>query len=134
MIDGETLRTARELAGFTQSEVALQLGVNVKSVNNWENGRNKIPRAKSVVLEELLAEQLVTLAMVRSGSDAPSLTAASDVELLSEIGRRLARVTRSEQRREEAGDGDTAPTNVRDLKRQRMRQVQDEAARDEPSE
>lgn len=33
---GETLRTLRERAGFTQKEVADLLGVTSNTINNWE--------------------------------------------------------------------------------------------------
>lgn len=42
IIIGEALRDARLNKGFTLEEVAAHLGVTHKSVQFWEQGRNKI--------------------------------------------------------------------------------------------
>ncbi len=91
MISSEEIRSAREQAGLTQEELALRLGVSMRTVGNWERGAT-IPRAKARAISAVLGEYLNPL---REGE--PSLAAASDVELLAEIAKRLSRANRQRQ-------------------------------------
>lgn len=99
MITGDEIRRARERAGYSQEDLAAVLGVSVKTVNNWERGRT-VSRNRTAV-EDFLRAQL--------GDDAPApLQAVSDVELLAEIARRLARG----REREQAMGNDQHPTSI----------------------
>lgn len=46
---GERIRKAREDLDYSQAELALQLGVDRKTVGNWEAGRNQ-PRYRDLML------------------------------------------------------------------------------------
>lgn len=46
---GERIRKAREDLGLSQGELALRLGVDRKTVGNWESGRNQ-PRYRDLML------------------------------------------------------------------------------------
>jgi transcriptional regulator with XRE-family HTH domain len=54
---GTKIRRARERARKSQQDIADALGVNVKTVNNWENGRTE-PASSLGALEELLGVNL----------------------------------------------------------------------------
>lgn len=75
---GDEIREARERVGITQADLAKRVGVDVKTVNNWETGKTS-PRGKLGRVRKVLA------------SDGPVLRAASDAELLAEIARRFER-------------------------------------------
>lgn len=59
------LKVCRAKAGFTQVELALQLGVNQSTVADWETGKkyptgDKLPiiaKALNCTIDELYAEQ-----------------------------------------------------------------------------
>lgn len=85
MISGEQIRTARDAAGMTQQELATQLGVTLRTVGNWERGES-IPRNREPLLRRILAAHLQG-----SVSQASTLEAATDMELLAEVARRMAR-------------------------------------------
>jgi transcriptional regulator with XRE-family HTH domain len=126
VIDGEQIRTARQTAGLTQEELARHVGVSQRTVGNWERG-DTVPRDREPQLRSVLRDHL-------GASDELPLRGVSDVELLAEVARRLAR---SEQRGEGDDSGDPAatikpgqdPANVRKLTRAEESQVmQTEAA------
>jgi transcriptional regulator with XRE-family HTH domain len=52
---GAQIRDARDRKGWTQQDLARALGVNKKTVNNWENDRVSAPRRSLVVIEDVLA-------------------------------------------------------------------------------
>ena len=54
---GTSIKRARERKRWTQRQLADALGVNVKSVDNWENGRTS-PRSSIGALEEVLGVDL----------------------------------------------------------------------------
>lgn len=77
---------------MTQQELANQLGVTQRTVGNWERGES-IPRNREPLLRRILAAQLTT------GQPANYLDLATDMELLAEIARRMAKAgTRNQQR------------------------------------
>ncbi len=51
----ERLRFAREGRGLTQGELALLLGVDIRTVNSWETGHEKPGRRSSRALQGFLA-------------------------------------------------------------------------------
>jgi transcriptional regulator with XRE-family HTH domain len=85
MISGEQIRTARDAAGMTQQELATQLGVTQRTVGNWERGEN-IPRNREPLLRRILAAHLEG-----GAPPSPMLERATDMELLAEVARRMAR-------------------------------------------
>lgn len=54
---GTSVKRARERKRWTQRELAAALGVNIKTVDNWENGRTS-PRNSIGALEEVLGVSL----------------------------------------------------------------------------
>lgn len=54
---GTTIRRARERKRWTQQQLADAIGVNIKSVDNWENGRTS-PRSSIGALEDVLGISL----------------------------------------------------------------------------
>lgn len=90
VISGEQIRTARERAGLTQSELGQLVGVSMRTVGNWERGES-VPRNRESVIRSVLAGQL-------PGSEqaAQPLQRVSDAELLAEIARRFSRQSHAE--------------------------------------
>ncbi|MDJ0319791.1 helix-turn-helix domain-containing protein [Pseudarthrobacter sp. PS3-L1] len=85
MISGEQIRSAREASGLTQQELAKQLGVTLRTVGNWERGES-VPRNREPAIRQLLARYMGAKAAVVN-----ILDGATDMELLAEIARRMAR-------------------------------------------
>lgn len=81
-MDAQQLRDARNRARLTQGELALRLGVTLRTVGNWERGQT-IPRDRLPALRDILGPYL--------GADASALTGISDAALLAEIARRFER-------------------------------------------
>jgi transcriptional regulator with XRE-family HTH domain len=52
---GSAIKRARERLRLSQKELAARIGVNVKTVDNWENGRTS-PRSSLGALEEVLGD------------------------------------------------------------------------------
>jgi DNA-binding XRE family transcriptional regulator len=50
---GTRIRRARERARLTQAQLAEQVGVDRKTIDNWENNRSR-PRSRLAALEEVL--------------------------------------------------------------------------------
>lgn len=50
---GTSIRRARERKRWTQRQLAHALGVNIKTVDNWENGRTS-PRSAIGAIEQVL--------------------------------------------------------------------------------
>lgn len=84
MITGPEIRAARNGAGLTQEQLAVAVGVTLRTVGNWERG-STVPRDKEGALRVALGDHLDGAA-----SNSPRLRAASDEELLSEVQRRFA--------------------------------------------
>ena len=77
-VDGTQIRAAREARGWTQEDLAREVGVGSRTIGNWERGET-IPKNRLGRLVEIFGE----------GTSDP-VRAASDVELLSELLRRAA--------------------------------------------
>jgi transcriptional regulator with XRE-family HTH domain len=75
-VNGEQIRDARERRGWTQQELADEVGVGVRTIGNWENG-HRVSRNKMGKIRELL-----------DGDNANPLQVASEIELLTELMRR----------------------------------------------
>ena len=54
---GTAIKRARERRRWTQRQLAAELGVDIKSVDNWENGRTR-PRSSIGAIEEVLGISL----------------------------------------------------------------------------
>lgn len=52
---GEQIRTARELAGLSQSELGRQIGVSLRTIGNWERGAT-IPQSSNARLRYALRD------------------------------------------------------------------------------
>lgn len=65
----ERLRTARELAGLSQGQVAKRLGIHRPSVSEIEAGRRKISAEELTALADLYAVDLSWLAGVEADPD-----------------------------------------------------------------
>jgi len=57
-VDPEKFYLVRRCGGLKHEEVALLLGVTVKTVGNWEAGRNRIPYAAFKLLKVLTGYEL----------------------------------------------------------------------------
>lgn len=69
---GSAIKRARERLRLSQKELAARIGVNVKTVDNWENGRTS-PKSSLGALEEALG---VTLG--EPASDPPPANPSDD--------------------------------------------------------
>lgn len=79
-VTGEELRALRVAAGFrTQADLAAALGKSVRTIVNWEADGARVPRKEEARVRQLLMSPHI-----------PSLESFSDIELLTEVGRRLA--------------------------------------------
>lgn len=92
MLTADSIRRARQLAGLTQAELAARLGVDVKTVNNWETGRTA-PRSHEPALQRELTgywpeEQSATVSEGLSSDELMEL-----VYLLGQRAEREAKVT-----------------------------------------
>lgn len=89
MITGDEIRRARERAGMTQEQLGAAVGVSLRTVGNWERGAH-VPRNRAAVVEDVLRGHVDSEAP-------PPLRGVSDVELLAEVARRMARGQDREQ-------------------------------------
>ena len=90
MITGRQLRRARERRGWTQEELAAQLGVTFRSVGNWERG--EIPANSQERIRHVLGGDLEE-DPDQSGNP---LASYSNLALASELLRRLETAERRE--------------------------------------
>ena len=67
---GTTIKRARERKRWTQRQLADALGVNIKSIDNWESGRTR-PRSSIGALEAVLGISF-------DGAPEPDVLAPSD--------------------------------------------------------
>lgn len=90
---GTRIKRARERLRWTQRNLADAVGVNVKSVDNWENGRTS-PRSAIGALEDVLGVSL------SDGIEAqrPSLSAEEAIDRAQRELDELRRVLREEGR------------------------------------
>lgn len=65
----ERLRTAREMAGLSQGQVAKKLGLHRPSVSEMEAGRRRVSAEELAELADLYAVDLSWLAGVEAASD-----------------------------------------------------------------
>lgn len=84
---GSRIKRARERMRWTQKELADQLGVDRKTVDNWENGRTR-PRSSAGAIEAVLGIRL-------DGPDDPP--PASEPVIPPDLERRLAQLTPDER-------------------------------------
>lgn len=99
MLTGKQIRDARNQAGWSQEYLGDLLGVSMRTVGNWERGATA-PQSREPELRRLLHRYLQ-----KEEAGANALHTASDMELISELARRLARV---DQSGEEVGDDDSS--------------------------
>lgn len=122
MIKGSDIREARNRAGMSQEELAQAVGVTLRTIGNWERSATA-PREKLPILRSILGDHLDD-ASVQS----PRLRSASDLELIDEVKRRLARTEQEE------GQADGTPPakktdELADRRRRGPARVVDKAAR-----
>ncbi len=88
MLQGHEIRDARKRANMSQSELAKRVGVALRTVGGWERGETS-PNIAEPRLLEVLGPYLT---QERPEESQQSLVEKlSDMELLSELGRRLSR-------------------------------------------
>lgn len=80
MVTGKDIRKARERRRLSQEELAALLQVSSKSIGRWERGET-IPKSALGALEQVLA--------LGDHPDEPSLSEASNAELLAEVALRM---------------------------------------------
>lgn len=57
----DELKKYRKLMGFTQQSLGDSLGLDRRTILNWENGRTTIPNSKKKSLDELIAKWKIKL-------------------------------------------------------------------------
>lgn len=82
---GESIRRARERRGWTQNQLAEQLGVAVMTIRNWEADRHS-PKNSLARIEEVLGTPLRD----QVDDQTQSVSKASDAQLVGELLTRLA--------------------------------------------
>ena len=82
-IVGRRIRTRRLLLGFTQTQLAQQLGVSFQQVQKYENGANRVGAGRLVQIAQILG---VPIEALLEGLNAPTrktVRADDPLELLS---------------------------------------------------
>ena len=90
MITGQQLRRARERRGWTQEELAAQLGVTFRSVGNWERG--EVPANRQERIRQVLGGDLEE----DPNQSGNPLASYSNLALANELLRRLEMTERRE--------------------------------------
>lgn len=78
-MDGAQIRAAREARGWTQQQLAKEVGVGGRTIGNWERGET-VPKNRMGRLNEILGGEAAV----------DPIRAASDVTLLAELMRRAS--------------------------------------------
>ena len=51
-----TIKEARKAAGLTQKQMHEKLGIPLRTIENWEGGKNKCPAwAEKLIIEKLIS-------------------------------------------------------------------------------
>lgn len=88
-MEAHEIKVGRGLAGIkTQQELADLLGVDKKTVNNWENGRHKPGAFAEARMKEIFNERAPRRAPVNDPQ--AQLAAFSDADLIRALTARLA--------------------------------------------
>lgn len=92
---GTRLRTARRASGFTQKELAEELGVEAITVSRWERGVTSpsLPRLRRIA--ELTGTAVSELVRSQDGSSAHSLELAALREELAQTRELVDRIART---------------------------------------
>jgi transcriptional regulator with XRE-family HTH domain len=80
VLSGQDLREAREARRLSQEQLAARLGIAARTVRRWENDETPIPRRMITHLKRELG---------LLPAEEPTLSEASNAELLAEIARRF---------------------------------------------
>ena len=108
MITGRQLRRARERRGWTQEELAAQLGVTFRSVGNWERG--EVPANRQERIRQVLGGDLEE-DPDQSGNP---LANYSNLALASELLRRLETAERREPSDDRQSEAEKMRVSTRD--------------------
>ena len=108
MITGRQLRRARERRGWTQEELAAQLGVTFRSVGNWERG--EVPANRQERIRQVLGGDLEE-DPDQSGNP---LASYSNLAWASELLRRLETAERRESSDDRQSEADEMRVSTRD--------------------
>jgi transcriptional regulator with XRE-family HTH domain len=82
-IVGRRIRTRRLLLGFTQTQLARQLGVSFQQVQKYENGANRVGAGRLVQIAQILGVPIDTLLQGLNAPTRKTLHADDPLELLS---------------------------------------------------
>jgi transcriptional regulator with XRE-family HTH domain len=80
-MNGDEIRRLREARGWTQADLAREVGVGHRTIGNWERGET-VPKNRTGKLEQVLRDEL------RAPAEADPIRAFTDLALLSELMRR----------------------------------------------
>lgn len=116
---GTAIKRARERRRWTQRQLADALGVDIKTVDNWENGRTR-PRNRTGAIEEVLGIDLTgaqvapELADLLPPGDEWEAAVLADEDLPDRIKRRFIEDSRASRaaydaHRRRSARGDRAP-------------------------
>lgn len=92
---GTTIKRARERKRWTQQQLADRVGVNRKTVDNWENDRSS-PRSSIGVLEDVLGTSLSPEA---AGGESLAQQMRRKLGELEELARRMEEQDGEQQQR-----------------------------------
>lgn len=102
---GTRIRRARERKRWTQQQLADAIGVNIKSVDNWENGRTR-PRGSIGALEVVLGTTLGddAAAAVAAGSEDAQMDRLKSLaaELIDVLNEQKAQEQKEQEQKEAA--------------------------------
>lgn len=109
---GVQIRRAREMERWTQRQLADRLGVDRKTVDNWENGRSR-PRSSIGAIEQVLGISLTEGARPATELAEREERLTAELDYLSrrfeQVTAELAEVRRVRRGTHHGGRPDTAP-------------------------
>jgi DNA-binding transcriptional regulator YiaG len=56
-MDADEMKAARARLGFTQAQLAAELGVHAMTVSKWETGQRSIPEPVARLVQRMIAER-----------------------------------------------------------------------------
>lgn len=60
-MEKEELKNIRNSRGLSQTAFAEKLGVNIRTIQNWEGGQNNIPKSKELLIRCVFAKSELIL-------------------------------------------------------------------------
>ena len=77
-MDRDDFRTRRIAMGFSQSELADELGVGRDTIKRWESGKESVPYRVPAELDEIAAQRIINIATTASATAPETRTLYGD--------------------------------------------------------